>query len=89
MALQYEEHPIERGIPAPERGAGMGRNQRLAAKMDVGDSVLIEEGRAGSLAQCIKKLGGKAITEDAGMRPAVDKYREGEMIPHRRVWRVS
>jgi hypothetical protein len=89
MAIQYKEHPIESGMPLPERGAGNGRNQRLAAKMGAGDSVLIEAGRANALAQCIKKLGGKAVTEDAGMRPAVDGYRDGEMIPHRRVWRVS
>lgn len=89
MALQYEEHPVESGVPIPERGAGQGRNQRLAAKLSVGDSVLIEEGRAAALQQCIKKLGGKAITEDAGLQPAADKFRGGEMIPHRRVWRVS
>jgi hypothetical protein len=89
MAIQYEEHPIESGIRLPERGTGNGRNQRLAAKMGAGDSVLIEEGRANALAQCIRKLGGKAVTEDAGMRPAVESYRDGEMIPHRRVWRVA
>ena len=89
MALQYEEHAVENGIPLPERGSGYGRNQRLAAKMEAGDSVLIEEGRTPGLVQAIKKMGGKAITEDAGMHPAADKYKGGEMIPHRRVWRVS
>ena len=89
MAIQYEEHPVESGIPLPERASGKGRNQRLAEKMSAGDSVLIEEGRAGALQQAIKKMGGKAITEDAGLHPACDKFRGGEMIPHRRVWRVS
>lgn len=89
MAIQYEEHPIESGIPLPERASGKGRNQRLAEKMGVGDSVLIEERRASGLQSAIRKMGGKAITEDAGLHPACDKYRDGKMVPHRRVWRVS
>jgi hypothetical protein len=89
VAIQYDEHPIESGIPLPKKGSNYGRNQRLAAKMRAGDSVLIESGRAYSLAHAIKRLGGKAITEDAGMHPAADSYRDGELMPHRRVWRVS
>ena len=89
MAIHHNEHPIESDVPMPETGAGKGRNQKLAEKMSAGDSVLIEEGRAYALVQCIKKMGGKAITKDAGLHPAVDKHRDGEMTPHRRVWRVS
>ena len=87
--IDYEEHPIEKDLPVPERGKGTGRNQRLAAKMEVGDSVLIEENRANSLASCIKKLGGRAITEDAGKHPSIERYRKGEMVRHRRVWKVA
>ena len=91
MAINYQEHPIERGIPPPEKeGIGKGRNQRLAAKMKVGDSVLIEEHRGNALMQCIKKLGGKAVSEDAGMvRPADSRTHSGRLTRHRRVWRVS
>ena len=87
--IDYKEHPIEKDIPVPERGKGTGRNQRLAAKMEVGDSVLIDENRAGALANCIKKLGGRAITEHAGERPSIENHNHGEMVRHRRVWRVA
>ena len=87
--IDYPEHPIEKDLPVPERGKGTGRNQRLAAKMEVGDSVLIEENRAGALQQCIMKLGGKAVTEYAGERPSIERYRDGETVRHRRVWRVA
>ena len=91
MAINYKEHPIERGIPPPEKDSiGKGRNQRLAAKMKVGDSVLIEENRGNALMQCIKKLGGKAVSEDAGMVVAADtSLYGGRKVRHRRVWRVS
>lgn len=87
--LTYDEHPIEKDVPLPERGKGTGRNQRLAAKMKVGDSVLVEQNRAGALASCIKKLGGRAITEDAGDRPSIEKHTSGKMVRHRRVWRMA
>ena len=94
MVRNYNEHPIERDIPAPDRSkgrAGTGRNQRLAAQMQVGDSVLVQEGRANALVQCIKKLGGKAVTEDAGMLVNLDtvKWNKQRVVPHKRVWRVA
>lgn len=94
MAIIYNEHPIERDIPAPDRSkgnAGTGRNQRLAAQMQVNDSVLVQERRANSLVQCIKKLGGKAVTEDAGMLVDLDTVKWGrqKVVPHKRVWRVA
>ena len=90
MVIEYKEPPIEKNIPLPEnvgRGArGKGRNQRLAAKMGVGDSILLPTLRANNVAQILKKNGFEVMVVSDGLHPNIEPYANGVFEEHSRVF---
>ena len=90
MVIEYNEPEIEKNIPLPEnagRGAkGKGRNQRLAAKMGVGDSVLLPTRRANNVAQILKRNGFEVMVVSDGLHPNIEPYLNEVLEEHSRVF---
>jgi len=90
MVIEYNEPEIEKNIPLPEnagRGAkGKGRNQRLAARMGVGDSILLPISRAYNVSQILKKNGFEVMVVSDGLHPSMEPYSNGVLEEHSRVF---
>ena len=90
MVIEYEEPQIEKNIPLPKnvgRGAkGKGRNQRLAARMGVGDSILLPTPRANNVSQILKKNGFEVMVVSDGLHPNIEPYLNGALEEHSRVF---
>ena len=90
MVIQYKEPPIEKNIPLPENAGrgnkGKGRNQRLAARMGVGDSILLPTLRANTVSQILKKNGFEVVVVYDGLHPNIEPNLNGVLEEHSRVF---